>query len=832
MITVTGTGSNTASATSPPDTITSPSVGPTLFLSGDCNAGVTISGGGVTLTGTGVSSRQNCRANNGKFSGKFYYTFTPGAAIGGPAFGWASGPTVVGTINTLTNTTDYPGSTAFSTGLSSFGGSGGIYYNNSNHAASTGTVVNGVTAAAFVDLDSDPQQVWFTPNITGTSGYLGGPLFNGSNTSSPKLPGSGFNVSDFTGVAVGLPGLIWYPIFESFNLDKATFNFTTNSTLEGIIGSSYVAWDDSGGAAPTPGPLAPMVRNVANAPPWTAGTSQAAATRVVAGPGHTPGGGYTSGQPLYLWAVTGSGGTTGGSQPAGFASCAVPAATGGGLDGSTPGGWSGATTVSDNGITWTCLKQIDYVVLSDLMIDDYPWQANAPYYNSAIVVNGGKSYIMTASPSSPFTCTSASSGGPTGTGSGITDGTCTWNYYGTLTYTSGATPWTHEYWSNGQSETGQFYNVNINLWYGGQARQLYQGGQNSELDPIPWDHHMDLQGDINPWCRNSWGTAISNVAQTSCNGGSNGLFISTITAAPGDSFVDNVTGSAGPLRVDSTKGVTLFSNTANTGSGSTAYTGSCIGVGDNYAILSRVQCHSTQWISIAGITGGLPSAMHANGLVFSQDIIQSDAGPGTINCDGGCSVVDTTIIYGGNTAQSYGFTGKFESILVNATLIAAPGTTNSTCISAFGQFTPQHIQNTGCFGFARAWALGTGSTPSFTSTSNNATDLASGGGVATYTISGTSQSVTSAAMPGLGTTCGPPGNSSTCGGLTTANQFVNPSIGGSLDLRVKNTSADIYGAAAAASAGYPSGYTNIKDIFNTTRPQSGRYDIGAQEFLP
>jgi len=52
------------------------------------------------------------------------------------------------------------------------------------------------------------------------------------------------------------------------------------------------------------------------------------------------------------------------------------------------------------------------------------WQASTPYVLNQQVNNGGKVYICTTAG------TSAGSGGPTGTGSGITDGTAVWNYVG------------------------------------------------------------------------------------------------------------------------------------------------------------------------------------------------------------------------------------------------------------------------------------------------------------------------------------------------------------------------------------------------------------------
>lgn len=53
------------------------------------------------------------------------------------------------------------------------------------------------------------------------------------------------------------------------------------------------------------------------------------------------------------------------------------------------------------------------------------WQASTPYALNQQVNNGGNVYKATTAG------TSAGSGGPTGTGSGITDGSAVWSYLGT-----------------------------------------------------------------------------------------------------------------------------------------------------------------------------------------------------------------------------------------------------------------------------------------------------------------------------------------------------------------------------------------------------------------
>lgn len=60
--------------------------------------------------------------------------------------------------------------------------------------------------------------------------------------------------------------------------------------------------------------------------------------------------------------------------------------------------------------------------------DSYPgapnWAATTPYSTTGMQVTNGSNVYTLATPG-----TSASSGGPTGTGTGITDGTCVWNFF-------------------------------------------------------------------------------------------------------------------------------------------------------------------------------------------------------------------------------------------------------------------------------------------------------------------------------------------------------------------------------------------------------------------
>ncbi len=78
---------------------------------------------------------------------------------------------------------------------------------------------------------------------------------------------------------------------------------------------------------------------------------------------------------------------------------------------SAPNGPTGtAASVSDGSVTWTTVQ---------------PWAANHVYADGTTVTNNGITYVVT---SVAGTDTSAASGGPTGTGTGIVDGGVTWAF--------------------------------------------------------------------------------------------------------------------------------------------------------------------------------------------------------------------------------------------------------------------------------------------------------------------------------------------------------------------------------------------------------------------
>lgn len=75
---------------------------------------------------------------------------------------------------------------------------------------------------------------------------------------------------------------------------------------------------------------------------------------------------------------------------------------------------SGNPVTQESGATFAMFANTGYVAM---------WAGTTGYTALTYILNGTNIYIETVA-----SCTSAGSGGPTGTGSGITDGSCSWNY--------------------------------------------------------------------------------------------------------------------------------------------------------------------------------------------------------------------------------------------------------------------------------------------------------------------------------------------------------------------------------------------------------------------
>lgn len=336
----------------------------TTFNAGDCDPNVTISdpgpSSGLTVTASlpapGGFWPVVCQANVGKYSGKWYFRATTTnygnvIAVGVARPGWAAS-----TIGQ-----------AFGAGLGSTNDDVGYIINHSQvvfahppvapNTSATFTYTPGKTIGVAVDFDSNPQQIWVTADITDTSGCGGGPVWNGDTTTwgapvaaapaTAHYPcgGPGTGTGKFGPPDTGQTGLQFFlnGAYPAVGVQGAgtpsggTFDFNDSATLDAKI-PGYLPWNTSGGGPTVPGPLNPVVRNIANAPAWQQNTTYRSFPnddRVLAGPAYDPGTGlFTSGLPVYLWAVAPGGGGTSGNNSTyaghfGTAPCPMPANVGG-----------------------------------------------------------------------------------------------------------------------------------------------------------------------------------------------------------------------------------------------------------------------------------------------------------------------------------------------------------------------------------------------------------------------------------------------------------------------------------------------------------------------
>ena len=97
----------------------------------------------------------------------------------------------------------------------------------------------------------------------------------------------------------------------NFTQTIAAFNFGSNATMDALLGGGgFQPWNTVGGQTAN----RPSVKvNIANAPLYQQNHDYVAGDRVIDGPGLS-GGVLTSGSPIYLWAVQGSGGHSSGCE--------------------------------------------------------------------------------------------------------------------------------------------------------------------------------------------------------------------------------------------------------------------------------------------------------------------------------------------------------------------------------------------------------------------------------------------------------------------------------------------------------------------------------------
>ncbi len=805
----------------------------TTWNPSDAGAGITLSGGNLVATTSATNVFKTVRGTVPKYSGQWCYQFTVNNPTSNFSIGVANSEWPL-TYQALLGYTDFNiASYAYeSAGLNS---STGTVLWRFAAAGSSDPPVNGQTGEVCVNLDLLPPVLWVTPNVSGTSGPGGGPKWNGDAAATP--------VGNVGGRQVLLPRYLWFPTFSGYNADKVTAAFGGFTPPSG-----YSTWNTSGGGSPVPGPVDPLNVYVSNAPGWTTGTSHALKDRINAGAGWN-GTAFTNGQPVCVFGLTVAGSS--GSDPTVFnTACAsgTAAGVGGGLDGTIPAGWSGATTVVDGGATWALLQRIDYATLTGAFSDDpLAWGASTTFQFTSVVTHAGNAYLQNTNISfTPSSCVSAGSGGPTGTGNQITDGTCKWDYVGAIGYTSGAHQFSHVLggftgvWYGVQTQHA--HDTNIIMIYGGAQRPRYQDGVAGEGLPIPvYNHEAMSLFDGTTYCYKHGSLALdgnliqnpTSTTEISCNGLGT-PYVWKLTTFPGDSFVDNMNVATSQLNYDETKGVSFYSTSAATPDISYAQP---INLRDVNFIVEKMQFKSTNGSAISSLAGN---------MMYQNNILYSGGGPGVIFADADAVLRNNLLISTTTEAGCYAILFKYRGVAYNNTAVG-PGNANCTFIanydsSGIGVYNPTTglitpWRNNLVFGFPNFHAYGTQGHSLLFDIGNNAGDYSATPSITPFTlaadapIGGTYTPVNMTS--GYNSTCGV-GNSSPCTGLSASVQFVNSTVGTSFDGRLL-TGAGVIGAGAnfnATVVPYWQGAFSSTgtDILGNTRPTSSRFDVGVIQF--
>jgi hypothetical protein len=493
------------------------------------------------------------------------------------------------------------------------------------------------------------------------------------------------------------------------------------------------------------------------------------------------------------------------------------------------------------------------------------WNEGAGTYNPGSALNA---YELTSGGS----CTSAASGGPSGTGSSISDGDCTWKYLSGVDYIS-ITGWAYDVqkWAaasylyrarvtsdaplrsyvllsdsctstiapsgtgSGVLGDGCQWQYQADITYssqvayippqtytgppsGGTITAIYNMTQNYTANL--WNDRPytgGLLGELEPITGGAFHYGRDDSAGENLTTSCNPCYYTTLTAAAGESFRDTITASDPLTAPDPAKGVYIHNTHTVHGFGpDDGYV-----IGNAYSNLIGLQIKSDNGPAI--------DALNACNTTVRDSIIEGNNGSvvntPTIILNCGPAVLANSLVV------SHSFIGvwfKYPGYVMHSTIVTTDSIADSGALLSYsaGPIADPAVPivtNTAVFGFAHAVAQRAGDGIAWVGDHNVTDNSATDSGTVVYTTSFFSNNYTISPMPGAAYAA------------SYAGSFVNPAS----DWRLSSGSG-LRGAGSAYGNFDVNCVTqnpvcitynfDTPDIIGTTRPQSSAYDVGGWEF--
>ena len=532
-------------------------------------------------------------------------------------------------------------------------------------------------------------------------------------------------------------------------------------------------------------------------------------TRVVNGPGWTPGNssdhGVLHGIRSIISSGRGQGAPEGHYHPGRMLDAYQLTSTGTCTSASRDGPRGTGAAIKDGTCTWKYLSRVDYISLTGWAFDNRRWKKGTTYHYFDYVTSGAplRAYALAND-----SCSSTVA--PTGTGSDaksivVTSDGCHWQYQADIIYSSKKSYIPTETSTHRNSPPTIMIDANYEarLW----NDREYVAGQNGEASPIRTQDHNDHRHE---------GGSLLGCTSSPCHH-------LIITTAPGEGFRDSLT-PFDPLRgYDPSKGVAIRNSLPYR----SPHEPAGIDVHDNYVDIIGLQIKSVHGAAVNG------KSSFGNDMTIRDCILEGGSNDrwtshAAVTLDARSVVANSLIISHGPIGIDF----KYPGYALYNTIVNPDRVANSVGITTWHNwvFKGQTVSNTAIFGFAHAAASSAevrSSGPAF-----NWRAVTWYGG---HNVTDAPQDDTATNTPG-GSVYILPG---TTYGASQSAAFAAPGT----DWRAKDggplagrgSAFGMFGLYCTTGGYRPEPNCPLRvnydfdtpDIIGTARPQAGRYDIGA-----